>query len=295
MRAFLKKRTSSFNYSCHEHAGWLTSAIYASRANKKVLVIERQNYGGRIVSAPSVKNYPGYLEISGVDLAMKLYEQATSSGSEIIFETVKGILDGTNKKVITDKNTYECRSIIIATGLDRRTLGISNEKELVGKGISYCASCDGNFYKDKIVGVVGGGKSAIEDALYLSNIASKVYVINRGSDLEIDKPNIEVLNNSTVDKINSSDKLESIDVNGNNIKLDGLFISIGFESSNEEFDTLIELDDKGYIITNNTHTNIDGIFAAGDCIKKELRQLVTAASDGAIAATEAIKYIEKNR
>ena len=273
----------------------LTSSIYASRANKKVLVIERQNYGGRIINAPSVKNYPGFIEISGTDLAMKLYEQSVSSGSEIIFETVKGILDGTTKKVITDKNTYECKSIIIATGLDRKTLGISNEKELVGKGISYCATCDGNFYKDKVVAVVGDGKSAIADALYLSNVASKVYIINKHDSLDIEsKPNIEVLNNSTVDKINSTDKLESIDVNGNNIKIDGLFVSIGFESSNEEFDTLIDLDDKGYIITNNTHTNIDGIFAAGDCIKKELRQLVTAASDGAIAATEAIKYIEKN-
>ena len=274
----------------------LTSAIYASRANKKVLVIEKQNYGGRIVSAPHVKNYPGFMDISGVDLATNLYNQATSLGAEIIFEDAKSIQNGINKKVITNKNTYECKSIIIATGLDRKNLNIPGEKELVGKGISYCASCDGNFYKDKIVAVVGGGKSAIEDALYLSNIASKVYLIAR-SDLKesINKDNIEVLINTTVDKINSSDKLDSITLsNGSTIIVDGLFISIGFESSNEEFESIIDLDDNGYIIANNTHTNIDGIFAAGDCIKKDLRQLVTAASDGAIAATEAIKYIEKN-
>ena len=276
----------------------LTSAIYASRANKKVLVIEKSNYGGRIVSAPSVKNYPGIKEISGVDLAINLYEQAISFGTELIFETVKGFLNGDIKKVITDKNTYECKSIIIATGLDRKTLNISGEKELVGKGISYCASCDGNFYKDKIVGVVGNGNTAIEDAMYLSDIASKVYIINKGDNLDVDKSNIEVINNSTVDKINSNDKLESIDINIpdgiKNIVLDGLFISIGFESSNEEFESTIKLDEQGYIIADNTHTNIEGIFAAGDCVKKDLRQLVTAASDGAIAATEAIKYIVKN-
>lgn len=275
----------------------LTSAIYASRANKKVLVIEKQNYGGRIVSAPHVKNYPGFMDVSGVDLATNLYEQAISFGTELLFETVRGIIDGGIKKVVTDKNTYECKSIIIATGLERKSLGITGEKELVGKGISYCASCDGNFYKDKIVAVVGGGKSAVEDALYLSNIASKVYLIARSDIVElINKNNIEVFTNTTVDKINSSDKLDSITLsNGSTINIDGLFISIGFESSNEEFDSVIEQDDNGYIIANNTHTNIDGVFAAGDCIKKDLRQLVTAASDGAIAATEAIKYIEKNR
>lgn len=278
----------------------VTSAIYGSMGNKKVLVIEKSNYGGRIISATSVKNYPGFIDISGADLATNLYVQATSLGSKIVFETVKGILDGSTKKVITDKNVYECKSIIIAIGLERRTLGISSEKELVGKGISYCAACDGNFYKNRNVAVVGGGKSAIEDAKYLSNIASNVYLIHRGSELDekVNKNNIEVILNSTVDKINSNDKLESIDIkdkdnNIRNIVVDGLFISIGYDASNEEFDSLIELDNKGYIIADNTHTNIEGIFAAGDCTKKDLRQLVTAASDGAIAATEAIKYLEK--
>lgn len=273
----------------------LTAAIYASRANKKVLVLEKKNYGGRIVSAEHVKNYPGFMDISGVDLATNLYEQATSFGTKLIFETVRGIIDGNIKKVVTDKNTYECKSIIIATGLERKNLGITGEKELVGKGISYCASCDGNFYKDKVVAVVGGGKTAIEDALYLSNIASKVYLISR-SEIEEkpNKDNIEVLTNTTIDKINSSDKLDSITLsNGSDLVIDGLFISIGFESSNEEFDSVIKQDDNGYIIANNTHTNIDGVFAAGDCIKKDLRQLVTAASDGAIAATEAINYLGK--
>ena len=276
----------------------LTASIYASRANKKVLIIEKSNIGGRIVSASHVKNYPGYSDISGADLSINIYEQAMSLGVELIYETVKGILNGDTKKVITEKNTYECKSIIIATGLDRKMLGISNEKELIGKGISYCASCDGNFYKDKVVAVVGSGNSAIDDATYLSNLASKVYLINKHDSIDLDNPNIEIINNSTVDKINSNDKLESIDIkdnNGNitNVKVDGLFVSIGYESSNEEFNSLINVDDKGYIIANNTHTNIDGIFAAGDCIQKDLRQLVTAASDGAIAATEAIKYLSE--
>lgn len=278
----------------------LTAAIYGVRANKKVLIIEKQNYGGRIISATHVKNYPGFIDISGVDLATNLYVQATSLGAELVFEDAKSIQNGINKKVITDRNEYDCKSIIIATGLERRSLNVPGEKELIGKGVSYCASCDGNFYKDKVVAVVGGGKSAIEDAVYLSNLASKVYLISR-KDLEenLEKDNTEIITNYSVENINYKDSIESIDiVNGEdkkNIKVDGLFISIGYDSSNEEFESVIELDDKGYIIADNTHTNLDGIFAAGDCVKKELRQLVTAASDGAIAATEAIKYIEKNR
>lgn len=278
----------------------LTAAIYAVRSGKKVLIIEKQNYGGRIISAPHVKNYPGFIDISGVDLATNLYVQATSLGAELIYETAESIKNGINKKVITDKNEYSCKAIIIATGLERRSLNIPGEKELVGKGVSYCATCDGNFYKDKVVAVVGGGKSAIEDAIYLSDIASKVYLISR-KELEekVDKDNIEVITNYSVDNINSNDKIESIDIKSSRdsktIKVDGLFIAIGYDSSNDEFESIIELDDKGYIISNNTHTNLDGIFAAGDCVQKELRQLVTAASDGAIAATEAIKYIEKNR
>lgn len=277
----------------------LTSAIYAARANKKVLIIEKQNYGGRIVSATAVKNYPGFINITGADLATNLYVQATSLGAELIYENALSIKNGRNKRVITDKNEYECKTIIIATGLERRSLNIPGEKELVGKGISYCATCDGNFYKGKTVAVVGGGKSAIQDALYLSNLASKVYLISRSELVEeVNKDNIEVITNYSVDNINSKDKLESIDIkdksgNTKSINIDGLFVSIGYDSSNEEFESIIDLDDQGYIISDNTHTNLDGIFAAGDCVQKDLRQLVTAASDGAIAATEAIKYIGK--
>ena len=157
----------------------LTSAIYAARANKKVLIIEKQNYGGRIINAMHVRNYPGFIDISGADLATNLYVQATSLGADLIYEDALSIKNGINKKVITDKNEYKCKAIIIATGLERRHLNIPGEKELVGKGVSYCATCDGNFYKDKVVGVVGGGKSAIEDAIYLSDIASKVYLKSR--------------------------------------------------------------------------------------------------------------------
>lgn len=277
----------------------LTSAIYAARANKKVLIIEKQNYGGRIVSATAVKNYPGFINITGADLATNLYVQATSLGAELIYENALSIKNGRNKRVITDKNEYECKTIIIATGLERRSLNIPGEKELVGKGISYCATCDGNFYKGKTVAVVGGGKSAIQDALYLSNLASKVYLISRSELVEeVNKDNIEVITNYSVDNINSKDKLESVDIkdksgNTKSINIDGLFVSIGYDSSNEEFESIIDLDDQGYIISDNTHTNLDGIFAAGDCVQKDLRQLVTAASDGAIAATEAIKYIGK--
>lgn len=285
----------------------LTASIYALRSSKKVLVLESRNYGGQIINANSIENYPAIEKISGFDLATNMYNQAKKLGAEIVFEEVVSINDlNIQKEIITNKNIYKTKSVIIATGLENRKLGIPNEEELIGKGISYCATCDGNFYKDKIVAVVGGGNTALEDALYLSNIASKVYLIHRrdefrGESLSVkhlkEKNNIEFIYESTIKNINGKDKLESIEIvnqsgNSKNIDIDGLFIAIGKKPENDIFSNLIELDSNGYIIANeNCHTNIAGIFAAGDNRKKEVRQLVTATSDGAVAASEAIKYI----
>lgn len=288
----------------------LTSAIYARRAAKKVLVLEAKIYGGQIINTLAIENYPAEEHISGVDFASKIYNQAKNLGAEIIFEKAININDlGKEKEVITTKNTYRAKTIIIATGSENRKLGLNNESELVGKGISYCATCDGAFYKNKIVAVVGGGNTALQDALYLTDIASKVYLIHRrdvfrGEETTLnnlkEKNNIEFIYNSNVTKLNSIDKLKSIEVTNNDgskktINVDGLFIAIGRIPENENFAKLINLDSTGYIIASeNCHTNIDGIFVAGDNRLKDVRQLVTAVSDGAISAVEAINYINNN-
>ena len=288
----------------------LTSAIYAKRANKNILVLEAKNYGGQIINTLDIENYPANEHISGFDFATNLYNQAKNFGAEIKYEKVVDINNlGKEKEVITTKNTYKTKTIIIATGSENRKLGLPNEDEFAGKGISYCATCDGAFYKEKTVAVVGGGNTALEDALYLADLASKVYLIHRrdefrGEESTInllkEKDNIEFLYNSNVTKLNTKDRLESIEVTSNDgeirtIDVDALFIAIGRIPENQNFAKLINLDNAGYIISNEyCHTNVEGIFVAGDNRVKELRQLVTATSDGAIAAVEAIKYINSS-
>ncbi len=288
----------------------LTSAIYAKRANKNVLVLEAKNYGGQIINTLDIENYPANEHISGFDFATNLYNQAKNLGAEIKYEKVVDINNlGKEKEVITTKNTYKTKTIIIATGSENRKLGLPNEDEFASKGISYCATCDGAFYKEKTVAVVGGGNTALEDALYLADLASKVYLIHRrdefrGEESTInllkEKDNIEFLYNSNVTKLNTKDRLESIEVTSNDgetrtIDVDALFIAIGRIPENQNFAKLINLDNAGYIISNEyCHTNVEGIFVAGDNRVKELRQLVTATSDGAIAAVEAIKYINSS-
>lgn len=285
----------------------LTSAIYACRASKKVLVLEAKSYGGQIINTLDIENYPAEAHISGFDFATKIYNQAKELGTEFVFEKVIEIKDNAyEKEVITTKNAYKSKAIIIATGSDNRKLGLLNEDELIGKGISYCATCDGAFYKHKKVAVVGGGNTALEDALYLSDIADKVYLIHRRNEFKGEEVTINLLNNknnikfilnSNVTKLNSSNKLDSIEVtdkDGNieTIEIDGLFVAIGRIPENQNFSKLINLDENGYIIAGeDCKTNVDGIFVAGDNRIKSVRQLVTATSDGAIAATEAIKYI----
>jgi len=288
----------------------LTAAIYARRASKKVLVLEAKSYGGSIINTLDIENYPVESHISGFDFATKLYNQAKNLGTEIIFEKVIEINNNVSeKKVITTKNKYKTKSIILATGSENRKLGLSKEDELVGKGISYCATCDGAFYKNKCVAIIGGGNTALEDALYLTDIAKKVYLIHRrdefrGEDATLkllkEKRNIEFIYNSNITKLNANERLESIEITTNKgntkvIEVDGLFVAIGRIPENQNFAKLINLDNAGYIIAGeNCHTNIDGIFVAGDNRTKEVRQLVTATSDGAIAATAAIKYINNN-
>ena len=280
----------------------MTAALYATRANKKILILEASNYGGQIINASHITNYPVEKDISGYDFASKLYNQIINHGVEIRLEKVLNI--NKNKEIETDKSIYKAKAIIIATGLKHRKLNLPSEEALIGKGISYCATCDGAFFKDKNVAVVGGGNTALEDSLYLSDICNKVYLIHRrdsfrGDPITIEKvlnkSNIEIIYNSNITKLNGISNLESIVLNNNKIiDINGLFVAIGQEPNTEYLNNIIEIDANGYIKSNELcHTNIDGIFVAGDIRDKSLRQLVTATSDGAIAATEAIKYINE--
>lgn len=283
----------------------MTSALYALRANKKVLVLEAKSYGGQIINAYKVENYPGLPDVSGFDYSTNLYNQIKKLGVEYKNETVIRINE--DKSVVTNKGEYTAKAIILATGAEKRKLNIENEQEYVGKGISYCATCDGNFYRNKTVAVVGGGNSALEDAVYLSNIATKVYLIHRrdafrGEQKYIEelqgKSNVEFVFNSNVVRINGEDVLKSIEVKDNEdnirkIDLNGLFIAVGQEPKNGIFANLIDIDEAGYIKTEDgVHTSVDKIYVAGDARAKDLRQLVTAVSDGAIAGTVAIKEMK---
>ena len=282
----------------------LTAALYAARANKKVLILEAKVYGGQIVNASLIENYPGIADISGFDYATNLYNQVKKLGCDIKYQTVIRIDD--DNTVITNTDKYHAKAIILATGASNRKLNIPLEDKYVGKGISYCATCDGHFYKDRVVAVVGGGNTALEDAIYLSDLASVVYLIHRrdefrGEGKYIDeinkKSNIKLILNSNVTKIIGEENLNSIEVTDNSnkkniIDIDGLFIAIGQDPNNQIFKGLIDLDDNGYIISSDgVHTNRDKIYVAGDAREKDLRQLTTAVADGAIAATVAIKEI----
>ena len=285
----------------------LTSAIYALNNKRKVLILESQTYGGQIINSNIINNYPGFLEISGFDLMTNIYNQVKNLGGVIKYEEVLEITK--NKKIITKNETYEAKSIIISTGLVPRKLNLENEDKFIGKVISYCSTCDGSFYKDKDVMVVGGGNTAIEDVIYLSNICKKVYLVYRRKELRKDVnltekvkelSNVEIIYNSNIEKLNGDESLNSVDIINKdtekitNIIINGLFVAIGKIPSGNIFKDLLNVTKNGYIITDeDCHTNIDGIYAAGDIRKKGLRQLVTAASDGAIAAIEAIKYINK--
>lgn len=288
----------------------LTAAIYIARARKKVLVLEASAYGGQIINTLNIDNYPAVPHIDGYTFATNVYNQAKELGAEIKFEKVIDIENNEIKKVITSNNEYEAKAIIIATGCGIKKLNIDNEDKFQGRGISYCATCDGAFYKGKEVGIVGGGNTALEDALYLSDIASKVYLIHRrdsfrGEDRYYEKlktkENVEFIFNSNVTKLFGDESLESIEVTNNDnekkiITLSGLFVAIGRIPENANFSKLIDINQSGYVNADEScKTNVEGIFVAGDCRVKSLRQLVTATSDGAVAATEAIKYINKNK
>ena len=280
----------------------MTSAIYLARQNKKVLILEKETIGGQISSSPLVENYPGFIAISGSELSNNMFDQVMNLGVDFELEEVVKIEDGKIKKVITTDNTYETKTVIIATGCKYRLLGLDNEVDLIGKGIHFCVSCDGAFYKDKIVAVIGGGNSAVINALSLSEICKKVYVIQNLDDLTSEKnladklrekQNVEIIVSSVVSKINGEDSLESIEINNDKtINLDGMFISIGMVPQNSFVKDLIKLDKYNYVDSIDCKTNIEGVFVAGDLRTKPYRQVTTAVNDGTIAANLVIDYLK---
>ena len=289
----------------------MTAGIYAERSNKEVLILEANTYGGQIITTLDIENYPVEAHISGYDFATKLYNQTLELGAEVKFEKVVKIeLDGDIKVVTTNKHEYRGKSIILATGAENRKLGIEGEEEYLGKGVSYCATCDGALFKNRNVAVCGGGNSAVEDALYLSDICNRVFIIHRRDEFKAEpilvrklkrRENVDILLNSNVTKLYGDKKIEGIEVTDDKgeirkLRVSGLFIAVGRVPENQSFASLVDMNEAGYVIADeDCHTSREGIFVAGDNRVKSLRQLVTATSDGAIAATEAVKYINSKK
>ena len=289
----------------------MSCAIYLKRAGKSVLVLEKGMIGGQIALTKNIENYPGFKSIDGVSLAMQMYDHVTSIGVDIKYEEVVSCnLQGQQKVVKTHKNEYTAKTVFICTGASTKQLNVEGEKKLIGKGVSYCATCDGTLYKGKDVAVVGAGNTALEDCVYLSNIANKVYLIHRRDEFRGDNHNtqkvyeqvkngkIELVLSSEVTQILGEDKIDSIDVKNkktdelNTINVQGLFIAIGRTPDTQIFEG-IELEN-GYILTNEKmETNIPGVYAGGDVRKTPLRQIVTACSDGAVAAISINEYVNK--
>jgi len=284
----------------------MTASIYLARSNKKVLILEKETIGGQMSSSPLIENYPGYDAIAGSELANNMFEQLTKFGVDLEIEEVIEIIPGDTFKVITDSNTYEALSVIIATGSKYRLLGLDNEENLIGKGIHFCVACDGAFYKDKTVAVIGGGNSAVINAITLSDLCRKVYLVqnldkltaeDKLVDTLVSKDNVEVIANSNVLELIGNDELSEIVIETNNkkrsIKLDGMFISIGLVPQSDIVKNLLKVNKYGYIESNDGITEIPGIFVAGDCRDKKIRQITVATSDGTIAGMAAIEYLKK--
>ena len=286
----------------------LTAALYALRANKSVLVIEKATFGGQITYSPKVENIPGFLEVTGNEFAEKLTEQVLEQGAEVEMTEVLEIIDGETKTVRTEDGDFSGKAVVVATGAKHRLLGLENEENLIGEGISFCAVCDGAFYQDKTVAVIGGGNSALQEAILLSDLCKKVYVVQNldfftGEEKLVKqleaKENIETILGATVKEIVGETELEAIVINdeksgeATRLDIDGMFVAIGLIPQNEIVANLVKLNDYGYVDADESCvTDAKGIFVAGDCRSKKIRQVATAASDGAIAALAACDYIE---
>ncbi len=287
----------------------LSAAIYCARSERSVLVLEKTVFGGQILNAEDVENYPSVAHISGYDFANALLSQAKKAGAVCRIENVSEIRSGNVLKVFTNKGEHECRKIIIATGARPRLLGVPGEARLTGRGVSYCALCDGAFFKGKNVCVIGGGNSALYDALHLSKICNTVYLIHRRKDYRAEKiaikaiegrKNIVPLLETTVSEIIGEDKVCGVvlksgaDESEKTLEVSGVFCAIGHTPDNKPFSNIIKLDEYGFALSDeNGKTDSENIYVAGDCRKKAVYQLATAAADGVCAAVSAVRALEK--
>lgn len=280
----------------------LTAALYAVRRGKSVLLFERESYGGQISKSALVENFPSQKAISGFEFSMNLYNQAKSFGCEFKKEKVTSVINGETKKVITPKGEYECKAVIFALGASPRKSGLENEETLIGRGLSYCAHCDGNFFRKRDVAVIGGGNTALQDAIYLSDICNRVYLVHRRNEFRgeaslvkalKEKENVEIIYDSTLESALGEPVLKSITVKNKNTKeereipVSGLFLAIGQIPGTAGFENILPLDEYGYVDTDENCKVSDGIYVCGDCRKKALHQLTTAVSDGSVAGSNA--------
>ena len=287
----------------------LTAAIYGLRAGKTVLVIEKNGFGGQIAYSPKVENIPGTISISGTEFADKLTEQAKNLGADVELETVVRVEDGKTKKVYTEEGgCYEAGAVILAVGVKHRMLGLAGEEELVGNGISFCAVCDGAFYAGQNVAMIGGGNSALQEALLLSEVCNKVTIVQnlafftgekKLADALATRENVEVIFSAVVaEYLSENGTLTGLRIRVENgeervLPVDGAFLAVGLAPENDAFASLAELNDWGYFAsTEDCTTKTEGIYVAGDCRSKTIRQVTTAAGDGAIAAMTACRYLD---
>ena len=286
----------------------LTAAVYALRSGKSVLLFEKKAYGGQISQSHAVENYPGFKNISGAELSMNLHTQAKDFGCEFKNEIVSKVIDGETKKVITNKGEYEAKTVIFAMGAEPRKSGLENEQSLIGRGLSYCAVCDGNFFRGRETMVVGGGSTAVQDALYLAETCKKVYLVHRRDAFRAEeslvnklreKDNVEFVLDSVLVSAAASPILKSVTVKNvktneeREIAANGLFLAIGQVPATKDFADILPLDEYGYVIAGEDCKVSEGIYIAGDCRRKPVRQLTTAAADGTVAATLACEELDK--
>lgn len=288
----------------------ITAAVYAARAGLKVVIVEKNIYGGQTSIIENIENYPGFIKISGFDFANVLYKQATNLGIEFIFkEAVElNFVNETKEVMLSGGEKIYSKAIIVANGLKRRKLGCVGEKEFSGKGVSYCATCDGAFFKGKSAIVVGGGNTALEDALYLSKICKKVTLVVRKNNFRAEKilsdavksnSNIDIMFESSVKEITGDKVVNKVILESageeKTLSVDVVFIAIGYQPNNEMYRGKIDMDEKGYFCCEeDCKTNEPGIYVAGDCRIKPLRQIATAVSDGAVAGNAAAAYVQNH-
>lgn len=287
----------------------LTAAIYGQRAGKTTILFEKINYGGQIVNSPKVENYPGIPGISGSEFTMQLYEQAAALEAQFRQEEVLEIEKDSDGfwLVRTSGQSYSCRSVILAGGMEHRHLGVPGEERLKGAGVSYCATCDGMFFRGRNVAVIGGGNTALQDAEFLSNYCKKVYLIHRRDTFRGEeglvkrlaaKENVEFMLDTVVEDILGEHMVEGLHLRNKSsdtqseLEVSGVFVAVGQIPKNEPFASLVETDEGGFIVAGeDTKTSAAGVFAAGDCRTKAVRQLTTAAADGSVAALAAVQYV----